>query len=183
MKKILFLLIFCSLISCKQEKKYDADEVQKMVDQKVEEKIVEKNQTETKNDTNDTKQKKSNISLSDIKSRKGSYSDYQKDLETRMDPLDKTFDPESYTEESFNHNLDLGDKWDIELNKIYKIVINKLTSEQKKELQSEERKWLKNMEDSSLPSSARIDNAMNRYLSIKERTYYLVKLNSKIDQQ
>ncbi len=32
MKKLLFLLVFCTLISCKQEKKYDADEVQKMVE-------------------------------------------------------------------------------------------------------------------------------------------------------
>ena len=62
MKKLLFLLVFCTLISCKQEKKYDADEVQKMVDQKVEEKLAENNQTETKNNTKD---KEISISLTE----------------------------------------------------------------------------------------------------------------------
>lgn len=184
MKKLLFLLVFCTLISCKQEKKYDADEVQKMVDQKVEEKLAENNQTETKNNTKD-KASKTNVSLADIEARKGYYSDYQKKLEAKMDPLDETFiDSDDYVEENFDIALDLGEKWDIELNKIYKIVMDKLTSEQQNELRAEEKKWLKKLEEkTSRPSSARMENATDTYKMTRERTYYLVKLNSKIDQQ
>lgn len=66
MKKLLFLLVFCSSISCNQEKKYDADEIQKIVGQRVEEKLAENDQTEVKNNTKNNKSK-TNVSLADIK--------------------------------------------------------------------------------------------------------------------
>ena len=102
-----------------------------------------------------------------------------------MNPLDETFsDSDTFSEDNYNNVLDLGNKWDSELNKIYKIVMDKLTADQKNELKAEEKRWLQDLEKStSLPSSAHMENAVNFYEMTKERTYYLVELNSKIDEK
>ncbi len=46
------------------------------------------------------------------------------------------------------------------------------------------KKWLKKVSENTSPKpSERIYNAISNYKMTRERTYYLVKLNSKIDQQ
>ena len=75
----------------------------------------------------------------------------------------------------------LADEQDVELNKIYIIIMNKLNDNQKRELRDEQREWFEEM-NSGAESKFFYSNAVRYYEMTRNRTYYLVDLNSKIDQ-
>ena len=175
MKKLLLIILLALIISCgKKDEKLEKAKKDAEIEQKVEEKL---------NEMNTEKKKEENSGQSNSKS-KGSSDNYREKLITRTKSIDSQYDKITNNSDTAYDNIDelnsLGEKWDIELNKVYKLLISKLSENQKQELKIEQRKWIKNRDEEIENTGDNLVQADIFYNLTKERTLELASLYDKL---